>query len=165
MAVIGPKFQAAIERKKKSNLKSLTQAFSTPERQIASSARVSKAPDPSAAILATQKAVSSIVKTQGVSADEAVKILRTTSRDIRTTRAGLIGISSGIENRLAAGKTSSFEISRTSLARKLGTLQKNKDIIQHVINMEIAKPETRLNIDNTRKGLARKRRNLLGIRR
>ncbi len=162
---IGPKFKAAIERRKKSDLKSLTQAFSTPERQIASSARVSKGTDPAAAIKATQKAVSSISKAQGVSVDEAVKILRTTSQNIRTTRAGLAGISSGIEKRLASGKTGSFEISRASLARKLGTLQKDRDIVQHVINMEIAKPETLLNIDNTRKGLAKKRRGLLNLRR
>lgn len=151
-------------RRRKSRLKSLTQAFSKPERGIATS-RTTPSSDPGAAIRATEKAVSSIVKTQGVSTDEAVNILRTTSRNIRTTRASLIGVSSGIEKRIAAGKTASFEITRTSLARKLGTLQKDRDIVQHVINTEIAKPETRLNIDNTRKGLARKRRNLLGIRR
>ncbi len=161
---IGPRFRAAIDRRKKSNLKSLTEAFSKPERGIATS-RTTPASDPGAAIRATEKAVSSIVKTQGVSTDEAVKILLTTSRNIRTTRAGLIGVSSGIGKRIAAGKTGSFEISRSSLARRLGTLQKDKDIVQHVINMEIAKPETRLNIDNTRKGLARSRRGLLGIRR
>ena len=116
-----------------------------------------------ASIVATQKAVSFIAKDQDISEERAATILRSTSRSIKITQASLRGVASGIEKRISQGKSGSLDITRISLARKLGTLQKDEAIVQHVINVEIAKPETLLNIDNTRRGLARKRRNLTDL--
>ncbi len=169
MPIIGPKFSAALERRKKQGgLAALSQAFGT--RRVGRPGgvqRTEKVADPGVAIRATEKAVAAIVKAEGVTPDQAANRLRNISKEIRLTRAALFGTARGIESRIAAGRTGSFDITRSALARKLsaGGDKTDPSIIQHVISTEIAKPETRFNIDGSRQALKRSRKNLLGIRR
>ena len=93
--------------------------------------------------------------------------MREVGKSVRLTKARLRGIASGTQKRLARGKSDSFDISRTSLARKLTAgVGKGTEaaVIQHVISSEIAKPTTRLNIDSTRRGARRRLRGLLGVK-
>ena len=113
-----------------------------------------------ASIVATQKAVSFIAKDQDISEESAATILRSTSRSIKITQASLRGVASGIQKRISQGKSGSLDITRISLARKLGTSQPDDAIVQHVINVEIAKPETLLTLTNHRRVIATNRKNL-----
>lgn len=165
---IGPKFRAAIERKKKAKLGELSRAFGARRAgQPGGVQRTVKVTDPGAAIRATQRAVLTIQKAEGLTGAQAATRLRDVGKNIRLTRARLRGIASGTQKRLARGKPSSFDISRTSLARKLsaGTGKGTEaSVVQHVISSEIAKPTTLLNIDGTRRRDRRRLRGLQGIK-
>lgn len=166
--VLGPKFRAAIKRRKAGKLGELGRAFGTRRAgQPGGAQRTVTVSDPGKAIRATQKAVRTIQRTEGLTGEQAAKRLRGVGKSIRQTRARLSGISSGRQSRLAAGKSSSFDISRTALTRKLSIgIGKGTEasVISHVISSEIARPTTRLNIGGTRQTTRRRARRLLGIK-
>ncbi len=165
---LGFKFRAAIEQEKKGKLGDLIRSFETRRAgQPGGVQRTVKVSDPSAAIRATQQAVRTIQKAEGLTGAQAATRLRAVGKNIRLTQARLRGIASGTQKRLARGKSASFDISRTSLARKLSVGQgkgTEASVIRHVISSEIAKPTTRFNIDNTRRGARRRLRGLLGVK-
>ncbi len=167
---IGPRLRAAIEKKKQGKLGELGRAFgarTVGQRGVVGGQRTVKAANPGAAIRATQKAVQAIQRSEGITGEQAAKRLRDVNRSIGLTRASLRGISSGMQKRLAKGKSSSFNISRAALTRKLSSnIGKGTDpaVIRHVISSEIANPTTRLNIGGTRLSTSRRARGLLGIK-